>query len=939
MACLTKEEYLERLKKSVKDISDEEIKLAEEAYMRAEGHGGKMINELRRLNKGFISSEEFVMPHILYTEAKVEDDINDRITTAMANSNKYVSNLIIGGVLPITTTYGGIAFDKFDTWALDSLPLYAETKDMISDTWNSNELVKQLRTYLNPEGMGDLWHNLNKLSSMANAAKQNAIKLMDETTIEMDKKLNEAYDEEMIGKLDDIIAKSAIFNIAQSGDLLKLVEGQTTLKDLITLYEGKVGNLKYVADNLSKVYLDEDTTGQSGIKQNIQQYNITRNVAELEILSTLYSLNKIESSEDILIDLFKSHRDIYNTLISHSLAVKSMDDELHRTSGDIKIARGNLIDDIPMNNYELRVVTYSEYSGRQFNEENGWKILETRVPTSSGKLGIVYRERTDGLQEGIGTNVSYIKTGIPLTNEQRFSEEYQSSDKNAFIDGIGLDGSDTKLLQLTAEEKKILGYYNDPVKSLLRAYAHKSLLLETNAIRNALVDGFTYNGTNKTVEVINQELEALIDDNNHPIYIKLPKDVLIKSLSKKVRNEFRNVDTAILSDVGGFKDKVDLIRKDIAYQVEGYREGELFKDNYTANQVLNRVKDLIRYIKINMIILNAPKIVMDLVSNASLILAKGASFEEIYRYSKEAVKYSKEMTDLRNKRLELLLKKRGSTDENEVKKYESEIRAVEKEISTHPFSAAHANGFIQSLGTEMLVKDRESISGLQVEMDKVLDKLTVLPDGEQTKLAKAVMKFAKFGFNGEAIYSYIGDKLEGMESTEKLGKLVKTVADDIASMKNSDDAKAYLGMLIATPNSTFVKFGGALTIYADLVPRWILYRHNKNSGMSEAEAVQDALVAIPDYKVNMPKGLKFMSDLYLMPFPSFFTRIQRVLLNLATRNPVSLSTNLIENAILGSHGQNILASNIFSKFTKDSIFTNPFDAINPGNMVPYSNIL
>jgi hypothetical protein len=89
----------------------------------------------------------------------------------------------------------------------------------------------------------------------------------------------------------------------------------------------------------------------------------------------------------------------------------------------------------------------------------------------------------------------------------------------------------------------------------------------------------------------------------------------------------------------------------------------------------------------------------------------------------------------------------------------------------------------------------------------------------------------------------------------------------------------------------------------------------------------------------MPKGLKFMSDLYLMPFPSFFTRIQAVLANLAVKNPVSLSTHLLENALLGAHGQNILESNIFTKFNKDSIFTSPFDAISPSNMIPYINIL
>jgi len=935
MACITKDEYLNQIKQKYPNVTQDELTELGNIFEKNKGNLNNVVDYLNSVNN---NAKPFIMPKLEYKEFKGEDTVNDVITTSILKANNYASTLISSGIIPLSQKgISKIPFDKFDKWAIKNIPLYVDAKDKLTDAWESNTAIQQLRFYVNPSNIGELFTNFNKLNTMFHIAKQNNIKLMDETAKQLDTRLAAAYDEKTIKVLDDVLAKSAIFNLEQNGELLRLLENDTTLTELINTYEAKVGNLKYIADNLSKVYLHEDLKGISGLKQNIEQYNVVNLKAEIETLASLYSLNKIDKSVELLQDMYTNNKDLYNDLIHLTVAVKAMNNKVFEVTNDIKISRGNLIDDIQQVDYDVMPITAEDWGSKQFNEEQGWKIL--RAPNHKGQFGIIYREKTDTLMEGMGTNVSYTKTGIPITlNYVSNSHYYDNYTDNGFIEQLSTDGKSTKVLALTEEERNILGFHNDPVKSLLRAYAHSNFILETNAVRDALIDGFRYDGEGKTADEINKDLEEAIAANKHPIYIKLPQTVTYQDLSKTVKAKFMYADKALGSDIKAYKNKFNLIRKDVGFQVEGFREGNVFK-NYSANYYHSKIKELIRYLKTNSIVLNAPKIVMDMISSITLVLSKGASFQEVFKYGQEAAKLSSQMVELRNERLELLLALDGTKNAEQRKVLESKLKKKEEEIANHDFSPALANGFIQSLGTEMLTQDRESVRGLEVEMNRIISKLTELPDGERTQLGKLIMRFSKFGFNGEAVYLYIGAKLEKYGPTQGIGNIVKGVGEELKAIKSKEDAKAYMGMMIATPSSPLVRFGGAMTLYADLIPRWILYKHNKNAGMTEEQATQDALLSLLDYKITMPPSLKFMNDLYLMPYPSFFLRIQRVLLGLLEKNPVSLSVNLLSNELIGNHGQNILGSNIFTKFEKGTIFTNPFDIINVDNAIPYSNLL
>jgi hypothetical protein len=143
--------------------------------------------------------------------------------------------------------------------------------------------------------------------------------------------------------------------------------------------------------------------------------------------------------------------------------------------------------------------------------------------------------------------------------------------------------------------------------------------------------------------------------------------------------------------------------------------------------------------------------------------------------------------------------------------------------------------------------------------------------------------------------------------------------------------------LLASPDSNIIRFAGAMTIYDDLIPRWIMYKHNINNGMSEREAINDALSALPNYMYGMPSKMKFISDIYVTMFPSFWTRIQATIVALMLRHPASFGAQVVTANVLaelGISGTNITSSNIINKFINDSLTSLPTEL----PLLPYMHL-
>ena len=888
-----------------------------------------------RVNQGIVpiklSAGKISIPKIEYTPPKVENDLNDPLSQFVTGKNAYVSDLIVNGAVPRFKTLGGLGYEAFDKWANDSITIYPKFKGLISETWSNNTTMVKLKEYILPDGK--LAPVFNDIMSKYLEAKQDSIYEMDTMTAKLNKKLKKAYKSENdIAKLDTIIAKSGIFSLMNNGVLGKLLSGDS-LASHITALEAKVGIHQNVAKGLSHVYQGKSTVGLVNPRMNVHDAGIPDSkIADVEALASLYVLQDTSGSVGMLKEMYTKHNDLFNELTHLSRALKAMDTKLAKRVGSPSLGKGNLINDNSSDPMEVHTITEEDLGKGFYQEDNGWQIL--RKPDSKGKVGLVYRKTDRFIQESnLGLSTSYMKSGIKVRKEVLGNIKYANNTLNGFVNNR--DNNPT--IQFTAKEKETLGMIQNPVESLLRSYAHKELLLETQGIRDFFVDGMTYKAS-KDLSASVKTIRASLDRDEHPPFIKLPKGKTIadlKALDPKVASKYVVPKKHLLSDVGGFRNEVSLVRKDISDKVNGYDEIKLF-NSYKMERWADIHKKMVAFAKIGMIILNPVKIAADFGAGISVAASKGASLQEIWKYSKEASVYNKEITDLRNKRIQARISALGRGVDPSI---DTTVLALDKKIKDHPFSGALANGYIQSLGTELLVKDRDAISGLQTDIDSIVNKIMKDDKDKATAFNKAVMLFAKkFPIHMDQLYLALGDKLEQYKGTKSVGEIVTNMGDRLKNIKSEEDATKYMSELIGAPNSSLVSLGGALTLYADLLPRWIIYRHNLNAGMSEQEAVMDTIQALPDYKIQMPAEMKWMSDMFFSPFPSFFTRITTSAINIGVKQPVSFMMGLASGEYLGT--PNIYNSTIIGKYAQDMIFTNPLDIMTSDNLLlRYGNFI
>lgn len=884
----------------------------------------------------------------------VQDEHIDPLTEALTRGNKFFSDafMTIGerGAQPTRDAF--IFFHNKISENPVVGPIYSDAMDALTGAWNNSEQVQAIRQYVMPDSK--YITTLNNLRSIKLATHQDQIETIRQS-------------EDTIGKLFDakyktpkerhkaykVFAESGLFGIAENGMLNELVEGNKTIDELITELEATLEKPKVdkkKAENLSKLYSNEDLSGVTvyanlegmGYPQGTQRYK------NMQALVALYSLAKVDGSAEMLQDIYENDSDLYKGLINLSLATKSMSDRLAAQvhldgSRQYNTQKGNLIEDNGLTDWHLKAVSYEEASNNPtLLEEYGWKVL--RAPTKDGSLGIYYRENTGTIRGGIATNVSYIKSGVTIPREYYSDLEGKPTEdgivtlgyKNSMFTRTDSRGYDTPALTLTDEEREALGYNQSPVSALIRAYAHNKMLLETQVIRDHVVSSFTASFMAK--EQMSDEVGKLIDDNNHPPLINI-KDWSVEmydQLPNKIKDKYRLVDKSLLSDVGNIKHNAVLVRKDLGESILGYQSKDLFGDNHKANVYHKRVKSIIRWFKINFIVLNAPKIMGDFVAGIGIASAKGASLQEIWAYSKEAYEGQARIADIRNERTKLIyLRATKQPNTPEYRSLTKKIEAVDKKLLEDPFNPAYANGFMQSLGTQLIQEDGTSSQGLQSEIETIIKKYMIDKNGKSTPLNDAIKKAANAGgplFQLDTLYGAAGDLLKN-RGTQSEKNVLKKFQEHLEGIKSKDDMSEYVAELVASPNSNLVKLGSAATLMADMMPRWIVYRHALNEGMSEQQALEEALKAIPDYKEELPSSLQFLSDLYILPFPSFFVRIQRTIANLAVNHPMSAGGQLLWEEYTGTN-TTIMGSDIVRKTLKGNLISDPTDVA----VFPYAQL-
>ena len=183
---------------------------------------------------------------------------------------------------------------------------------------------------------------------------------------------------------------------------------------------------------------------------------------------------------------------------------------------------------------------------------------------------------------------------------------------------------------------------------------------------------------------------------------------------------------------------------------------------------------------------------------------------------------------------------------------------------------------------------------------------------------------------------------------EMIGEVVTDSAGRIRNKKAEGDMARWLSEFIASPDSEAIRLGSALVQSTDVASRYTLYKHLKKNpkhydpktkttrDMTEEEIINKVLEAFVDYKVNMPKNIKVLSDYGVLLFPSFWMRVQKVMYSIAKENPAKVATGVFISQMFEFQVPTYADSNIFVKagniFNEPPVFTNPVDAVFPTDL-------
>ena len=587
--------------------------------------------------------------------------------------------------------------------------------------------------------------------------------------------------------------------------------------------------------------------------------------------------------------------------------------------GESKL-RDSMVMDYYKDDIIIEAIELNELSRYEAGENTGWVVLKK---PQKGELGIVYKKTIDSSSiAGAYTDTKLNSTDIDIIGSK---EKYN---------GVVLT-TDGHKLRLTREQKLAMGLVEDFSQGLVRGAAHNMAIQESQSIRDTMLRKDSRIIVGKDFSKLSDIVSSKNVDN--PWFVKLDDDVNYSDLPANIRAKYKKV-KGRASDVKGdegtaFNEEVDLVRKDISHWLLGGSSSSLFQ-NPQYKWAVRITKDLVAGAKIGMVVLNPLKIARDNISNVSYLSVMGLSPLFIAENYKNITRDFQSYTDIQRQIVQLKVKLVARPDSSSAK---SKLASLQARLKKNPLGDIGEKGFVNSLGSDLVAKNADTLSGLQADMHSALEYLLLKKDGKKNIVSHFIMQLQKLGFEGEDFLKYIGNTAKKIG---KPGKGVKTELDQVYNrlkeIRTDDDIINYVSQYTTSPGSEAVRLGAAMTDLTDVLAKETLYRHLvETENMSESDARIKVLDSFPDYKENMPLAVKQLSDLGIIMFPSFWLRIQKVIYRMARDKPVNMATELMLQEALDSDIETILGSNIVNKsISFGGILHAPSEAVGVGSVIP-----
>lgn len=798
-----------------------------------------------------------------------------------------------------------------DTQLRIHFPLYSQAADYIKGVYDNSEELKELKHYITNFNNVDDKSMKNKVLSMILAVHKSR-NTMETSGIERLTKLANRYDDKTKSKLLHLTKDIPLQFIMDRDSDLNTIDD---VNDRINELESTLPNRYIIKANATVKSLVNNEQSLDSIESFYNEFDMytptAQNIAELVTLKALKESKLVNTYFDIK----NNNKDLYEAMRDQFLALHSTVMDLHGSS-DIKV-HNILVKDVFETNHEFRVFNKEGSKYYEYSDNNEWKII--REATSNSK-GLAVRERLDetflegaGTREDLGNNL--FKVG--------------GKDYNGEFDvKIG----DDKFIRLTNKDKDKLDLNSNFAQHLVRSATDALSVQDTRAIRDILLqDGIHYTMRTNTLDEDIKTLDELIlsETMEHPWTIKLDSGVEYKNLPQSIRNEYKPVTTK-LSSIDGFNKNISLVRKDIQPWLLGKNAKSMFTSR-KMKKISTILKRFIQMTKLGMITANPVKLASDMSANLTQLELLGVPLSASYAYGKEFMenigKFNDDLTKLTS------LKLKASANPNDLK-IKREYEDLQETLKSNPLWEAHDNGFINSLSSDIVNSNIDAVAGLEHDLDKVFKYLT---NDNKNMFAEQMMRFSNWGINGETLLRSLGEIVNANNDVPTIEEELNGIANRIADIKSRNDAVAYMHNFVLSPNSEIVKVGTEINDIGDGMMRYVYMRYLMDvEGKSKKEAVVAAIDMMPDYKANMPVGLKTLSDYDILMFPSFFLRTVKPIENIIKRKSINLGIFELTQHMLGVHVESIFDGSIYDKLLDDRkpLLHSPTDFLGVDSLFP-----
>lgn len=910
-------------------------------------------------------------------------DVTRPLSEASAAANRYVSTMLIGQA----TAAGGVIAPYVEQWhnkAKENSKLYNETVNLITSGFGHPDLWDKIKATMFVTG--DINKGvLSQAVTIADTSVRRTKELLSTELPKLDRKIvqtlkNKADREQ----LDVIFGTSGFGNLAYMPEILQGIYADKSLEEL----------KKMVGANAAETSLAKDLANfmvKREVKNNVQNAGGNKRVA---VLATLYALEMHDSrgkrAFDTMMWLKDKHFDLFQDLEKRAITVHTLNEVVNRGKTDSNYGVGagafyrgwdghNTLD-VFEPTQEYKIVSYDEVD--TYVKDGGrWKVV--REPKADGSFGIISRESTKSYMDGIGVNINRIQNGVGISADivKRNSDgevDQDWMDANNVVRDFD-NGYERFRVVLRNDEFDKAGGIRNIAHRLMRTYTHNKELIETETVRKFIVDNMTYKGQEGMLESLNNVIKANRSSKDKTelkpfINTKVDWDI-VKKEYPEVASKYIRVEN--ISNYGNFDREIKYVRKDMKDMLVGHSQRLIASDDMPEFQKWEQLyKQVVQMMKIKMVVVNPAKLVSDMASNYGILMTMDVSIADAFRYSKEAVNFTSEISKIESElvqaQFDLGL---AEVDGIGVNKAKEKVTMLNERLKAHPYYEALEAGFVQSMGTSMIMKEFDTISGLQNTIKDLVNKLLEDNQGNKTQIHTAIATFMDYGFGANDMLDYLSEtsKLNGTSFGDELIAISDRLKNKKARIKwkeeqfgrklteaerqqalDDSDVVGYISEFIAAPNSEAVRYGSWAMQTGDAMARWSLYNHRINQALegkgikldsgntvdvrnvinkaistgklTEAEwnkikedAGLEALHTFVDYRLNLPSEVKFLSDYGVLMFPSFWMRIQRIIWNLLKYHPLNAGTGLLIADALGNSGASIMSANILNKAWNGSL--------------------